>query len=361
MAQVTVKPPPAPDDVQAGTRGRDASPFAGGPSVPISGGLVVLVLGLVGLTVVVGRTVPALGRLRSHGSAGASPSSVATWFAVSCVWLCYQVSDHLWAAVPGQVVASTTVGVMVALLHRRGLLTVRAVASAVGTLVAYVLVAVAGASRGSATEWVGAALVLGTLAYGAPALMTGLRSLDLSGVSVAAVATTQADAVIGMLVGTAYCNPAYAASGALLTACTAPVLVRVVRVRGRAAQEAIWLSGAAVPVGEAWSTSERWRSTTGSTSPTETGRLSSAVSDVVPASRMPQGTMASYQPRSQSQLRAKPWVVTPRDTRTPIAAILRSGPRSSAGTQTPLRPETRAVRRPRSPQARTRTSSRRRT
>ena len=35
--------------------------------------------------------------------------------------------------------------------------------------------------------------------------------------------------------------------------------------------------------------------------------------------------------------------VTPRATRMPIAATLRSGPRSSAGTQTPLRPSTRAV------------------
>ena len=36
-------------------------------------------------------------------------------------------------------------------------------------------------------------------------------------------------------------------------------------------------------------------------------------------------------------------MVTPRLTRIPIAAILRSGPRSSARSQTPLRPGTRAV------------------
>ena len=54
------------------------------------------------------------------------------------------------------------------------------------------------------------------------------------------------------------------------------------------------------------------------------------VSEVTPASAMPHGTKRSYQPRSTSQLRAKPCIVTPRLTRIPIAAILRSGPRSSA-------------------------------
>ena len=53
---------------------------------------------------------------------------------------------------------------------------------------------------------------------------------------------------------------------------------------------------------------------------------------------MPQGTNRSYQPRSTSQLRAKPCIVMPRLTRMPRAAILRSGPRSSARSQTPLRP-----------------------
>ena len=71
---------------------------------------------------------------------------------------------------------------------------------------------------------------------------------------------------------------------------------------------------------------------------TVTSRPSSALSDVTPASRMPHGTIVSYADRSQSQLRAKPCRVTPRATRIPIAATLRSGPRSSAGTQTPLRP-----------------------
>jgi hypothetical protein len=49
---------------------------------------------------------------------------------------------------------------------------------------------------------------------------------------------------------------------------------------------------------------------------------------------------------SGSQLSAKPCIVTPRATRTPIAATLRSGPRSSARTHTPLRPSTCSVVRP---------------
>ena len=47
-----------------------------------------------------------------------------------------------------------------------------------------------------------------------------------------------------------------------------------------------------------------------------------------PASAMPHGTMRSNADRSGSQLSAKPCIVTPRATRTPIAATLRSGPRA---------------------------------
>ena len=56
------------------------------------------------------------------------------------------------------------------------------------------------------------------------------------------------------------------------------------------------------------------------------------------------GTMRSYQDRSQSQLRAKPCIVTPRLTRMPMArdlAVRARGRRRR--TQTPLRPSTRAV------------------
>ncbi len=57
-----------------------------------------------------------------------------------------------------------------------------------------------------------------------------------------------------------------------------------------------------------------------------TGRPSSWLRVVTPASAMPQGTKRSYQPRSTSQLSEKPCMVTPRLTRMPIAATLRSGP-----------------------------------
>ena len=105
----------------------------------------------------------------------------------------------------------------------------------------------------------------------------------------------------------------------------------------------------------------RCRSTRGSTSETVTRRPSSWVSEVTPASAMPQGTNRSYQPRSTSQLRAKPCIVTPWLTRMPRAATLRSGPRSSARSQTPLRPGTRALVTPRSAQTPISASSTRRT
>src|SRR5690606_11958269 len=86
---------------------------------------------------------------------------------------------------------------------------------------------------------------------------------------------------------------------------------------------------------------DRCRSTTGETSDTPTRRPDSAESDVTPASAIPQGTIWPNQFRSQSALRAKPCMVTPWATRMPMAATLRAGPRSSAGTHTPLRPATR--------------------
>ena len=85
---------------------------------------------------------------------------------------------------------------------------------------------------------------------------------------------------------------------------------------------------------------------------------------VTPASRMPQGTMRSNQLRSQLQLSAKPCIATPRDTRMPIAATLRSsvlpGPRPPV-SHTPLRPSTRVVATPGPAQARISASSMART
>ena len=54
--------------------------------------------------------------------------------------------------------------------------------------------------------------------------------------------------------------------------------------------------------------------------------------------------MREYQARSESQLIAKPCIVTPCATRMPMAATLRSGPCPSASTHTPLRPSTRVGR-----------------
>ena len=93
----------------------------------------------------------------------------------------------------------------------------------------------------------------------------------------------------------------------------------------------------------------------------ELGRPASADSVVTVASLIPQGTMRSYQDRSQSQFRAKPCMVTPRDTRMPIAPTLRSGPPAEPRNHTPLRPSTRSVRTPNSAHARISASSTART
>src|SRR5579864_8550519 len=63
------------------------------------------------------------------------------------------------------------------------------------------------------------------------------------------------------------------------------------------------------------------RSATGAVS---TARRSSAAIDVTPLSAMPQGRMWLKKPRSVETFSAKPWVVIPCETLTPMAAILRS-------------------------------------
>src|SRR6185312_13864238 len=106
----------------------------------------------------------------------------------------------------------------------------------------------------------------------------------------------------------------------------------------------------------------RWRSTTAAASSTVTSRPSSRLSVVTPASEMPQGMIRWVQPRSFSQLSAKPCMVTPWAKRRPSAATLRSCSVSSfARTHTPERPLTRSVARPRSAHASMMTCSSRRT
>src|SRR5690606_39099037 len=102
---------------------------------------------------------------------------------------------------------------------------------------------------------------------------------------------------------------------------------------------------------DAPSTAARWCSVAARMSPTRTSRPSSALREVTPASEMPQGTIRSNHDRSLLQFTANPCIVTPRATRQPIAAILRSGrPRpGSASSHTPARPSTRVPARPKSP------------
>jgi hypothetical protein len=70
-----------------------------------------------------------------------------------------------------------------------------------------------------------------------------------------------------------------------------------------------------------------------------TSRPSTSLIVVTPASEMPHGMICENGSSELSQLSAKPCIVTPRWTRTPIAAILSS--ESGRRTQTPLRPSTR--------------------
>ena len=81
------------------------------------------------------------------------------------------------------------------------------------------------------------------------------------------------------------------------------------------------------------------RTTVSSTSTGEMSAPTTSLIVVTPASVMPHGMMPRKPASELSQLRAKPCIVTPRCTRTPIAAILSSP--SGRRTHTPLRPSTR--------------------
>src|SRR4051795_9613352 len=87
------------------------------------------------------------------------------------------------------------------------------------------------------------------------------------------------------------------------------------------------------------STRNSSRSTTGNTSATVICLPASMLSVVTPASVIPHGTMPANDVSSQLQLRANPCIATPRATRIPIAATLRS----PSAAHTPLRPSTRTV------------------
>src|SRR5690606_37905891 len=99
------------------------------------------------------------------------------------------------------------------------------------------------------------------------------------------------------------------------------------------------------------SADSRHETTVGTTSAMVTSCPSSALRLVTSASSMPQGTMRSNSGRSGLQLRARPCIVTPLATRTPMAQILRSRRVASAGSHTPERSSTRMVWRPKAAQA----------
>lgn len=295
------------------------------------------------VAVAAGRTVPQHRRLARTGALpGTSPSAVLLYLAASVVWLAYQLAAGVWVAVAAQVLAVIVLTATAVRLARLRLLPARSLVAAGAFLAGYGVVAVAGARFGSATAWVGTALVAATLAYGAPALVAGLAARDLSGLSPLALGITQVDAVIAAVVWIGCGDPAYVAYAVLQTVCTLPVLLRVARQWARR-------------------TSVSRFSTYGVTSATVMARPASCVRDVTVASLMPHGTMRSYHDRSASQLRAKPCMVTPCETRMPIAATLRSCAPSCPSTQTPERPWTRVASTPRSAHVRISTSSTRRT
>ena len=106
----------------------------------------------------------------------------------------------------------------------------------------------------------------------------------------------------------------------------------------------------------------RRAASTGSiTSSTGTGRPSSIASEVAPTPWIPHAVICWYADMSGSQLSEKPCIDTPRETRTPIEAIFRSGRCRSAGNQAPERPSTCTAPTPNPAQTSTSTCSSRRT
>ena len=132
--------------------------------------------------------------------------------------------------------------------------------------------------------------------------------------------------------------------------------VKAERSDGRSCQTTSWRSTSAPGA----NSSAKRATMVSTTVRISTGRPRMRAIDVTPRSRMPQGTMWPNIVRSGSTLRAKPCIVRPFETFTPMAAIFSTVP-DGVGAHTPVSPFSTPASTPRSARAAISTASRRRT
>ncbi len=190
----------------------------------VSGFTFAAALVLVCLEVV--RGVPQPYKLLRKGTAdGVSPTASTIIAALSAVWLFYAVTNRAWASAASGLVAlvfCTGTAVVVGRLTsaRRSLMT--ALVAGV-TLAAIVAV---GAFLGLRDELMSVIIVGGTVAYGLPRVVAGLRSESLAGVSMLYLGLNVADALAFGVYGAAIGLWTYVGYAIIQTISCLPVMIR---------------------------------------------------------------------------------------------------------------------------------------
>ncbi|WP_062516585.1 hypothetical protein [Demequina gelatinilytica] len=194
------------------------------------------------IAVEVARSVPAWLRVRrSHRVDGLSAVSLGVLLGSVPAWLAVAVLAQAW----GVLVATLVWAVFHARLCREASLldaTFRSVMprAAGATLAGLALIGVVGESIGALRMSVGLALVAVTAAYSIPALWSGLRAADVSGISITATAVSAVEGVIYVVVGMGWTGtvvvPSYLAFGALAIASNVPRCWRAIAQRARDAR-----------------------------------------------------------------------------------------------------------------------------
>ncbi|WP_062387251.1 hypothetical protein [Demequina iriomotensis] len=196
--------------------------------------------GAVLVAVELARSVPAWLRVRgSRSVAGLSAvslgvllGSIPAWFAVALLAQAWgvMVATAVWAFFHARLCAEAA---RLAPAFRATMLR-----AAGGTVAGLALIGIVGEAAGALRLAVGMSLVAVTAAYSLPALWSGMRAVDVAGISVAATAVSALEGVIYVVVGLGWTGtvvvPSYLAFGALAIASNAPRCWRAVAHRRRA-------------------------------------------------------------------------------------------------------------------------------
>lgn len=190
----------------------------------MSGFTLAATLALVSLEVVRGAPQP-YKMLRKGTADGVSPTTSAIIAVLAVVWLFYAIVSRAWASAASGlitlVLCTGTAVVACRLTSARRALVVAAIA---GVLFATVITL--GGILGLRDEFTSAIIVGGTLAYGLPRVVTGLRSEALAGVSMLYLGLNVADALAFGVYVAVIGLWAYVGYAVIQTISCVPVMIR---------------------------------------------------------------------------------------------------------------------------------------